>query len=172
MRIACPNCAAVYDVPDQALVRPRVLRCARCGHEWDSPPLPPEAAPPPIEPENLRAPPRTQAPRIAAPRMDALPFNVMDIPPRPAAARQQFRLGLGAPMLEAGDLGRGRPFGARALGAGAFGDRPFGVVAGIVGWVLTAAVLATVVALALLRQPQIEALWPPSQRLYGLLGLH
>lgn len=96
----------------------------------------------------------------------------MEIPPRPATTRQPLRLEIGPPLVEDSRSGRPRPFGARALGAGLFGDRPLGIVAGIVGWVLTAAVLTTVVTLVLLRQPQIEALWPPSQRLYGLLGLH
>ncbi len=98
--------------------------------------------------------------------MDAPPVAVMDIPPRPAAARSQLRMEVGPPLVDDGRLG-----GARVFGAEAFGGRSIGAVAGIVGWVLTVAALTAVVLLLLLRQPQIEALWPPSQRLYALLGL-
>ncbi|MGE4481002.1 zinc-ribbon domain-containing protein [Acidocella sp.] len=35
MRIACPNCHALYDVPDDLIGgRPRRLRCEQCGHGW------------------------------------------------------------------------------------------------------------------------------------------
>jgi predicted Zn finger-like uncharacterized protein len=45
MRIACPNCAAEYDVPEALLAAgPRLLRCARCGHQFQAA-LPGSAAP-------------------------------------------------------------------------------------------------------------------------------
>lgn len=45
MRIACPNCQTLYDVPDDLLVgHARRLRCEQCGHGWR---LAPEAAQPP-----------------------------------------------------------------------------------------------------------------------------
>jgi predicted Zn finger-like uncharacterized protein len=34
MRIACPTCAAEYEVPASRLAPRRVVRCARCGGEW------------------------------------------------------------------------------------------------------------------------------------------
>jgi predicted Zn finger-like uncharacterized protein len=34
MRIACPSCAVAYEVPDERLKPGRLVRCARCGHEW------------------------------------------------------------------------------------------------------------------------------------------
>ena len=34
MRIACPDCAAAYDVPDAMLSADREVRCARCGRNW------------------------------------------------------------------------------------------------------------------------------------------
>lgn len=34
MRIACPSCAVTYEVPGNRLTAGRVVRCARCGHEW------------------------------------------------------------------------------------------------------------------------------------------
>ncbi len=47
MRISCPNCAAEYEVPDQALAAgPRLLRCARCQHRFEA------ALPAPPAPES------------------------------------------------------------------------------------------------------------------------
>jgi predicted Zn finger-like uncharacterized protein len=59
MRVVCPGCDAVYEVPNAVLSGPpRMLRCARCGREWvPEPPVPavaaeaPEAAAPPPYPE-------------------------------------------------------------------------------------------------------------------------
>ncbi|NNM57391.1 zinc-ribbon domain-containing protein [Acidocella sp.] len=45
MRLLCPNCSAVYEVPDAALAgRSRKLQCARCGTGWRSEPLSPGLA--------------------------------------------------------------------------------------------------------------------------------
>ncbi len=88
MRIACPACAASYEVPDRLLAGPaRTLRCSRCGADFalpraeaPAPAAPPlvEAAPPPppaVEPDPPAAvapePPPPPAPRsepLAAPR--------------------------------------------------------------------------------------------------------
>jgi predicted Zn finger-like uncharacterized protein len=34
MRIVCPSCSAIYDVPDSLLMAGRRTRCARCDGEW------------------------------------------------------------------------------------------------------------------------------------------
>ena len=34
MRIQCPSCQAAYDVANVLLDPPRVVRCAKCGHDW------------------------------------------------------------------------------------------------------------------------------------------
>ena len=34
MRIGCPSCNAVYQVPDEQLLEGRVVRCVRCGTDW------------------------------------------------------------------------------------------------------------------------------------------
>lgn len=45
MRLLCPNCSAVYEVPDAALVgRSRKLQCTQCGTSWRSEPLSPDLA--------------------------------------------------------------------------------------------------------------------------------
>lgn len=172
MRIVCPQCAAVYNVPDEVLARPpRLFRCARCTHQW----TPPSTASPAVEPSPDPLPPPAAAvprapPRVAGPA--AAPAAVLEIPPRP-----QPQLALGAPLVEDGRPGGVRAFGIDPVGTRPVGSRRFGVtsagaVAGIVGWVLTAAILAIAVAVVLLRRPEIEALWPSSQRLYAMLGLH
>ncbi len=53
MRIACPSCAASYDVPDRLLAGRKALRCARCGEQWTPPP-----ADAPMPPEGFADPPR------------------------------------------------------------------------------------------------------------------
>jgi len=51
MRLSCPACQTEYEVPDAALAgRARTLRCANCGHQWQSSP-PPSPAPPPLPPQ-------------------------------------------------------------------------------------------------------------------------
>jgi predicted Zn finger-like uncharacterized protein len=45
MRLLCPNCSTVYEVPDAALAgRSRKLQCAQCGTGWRSEPLSPDLA--------------------------------------------------------------------------------------------------------------------------------
>jgi predicted Zn finger-like uncharacterized protein len=34
MRIACPSCAAQYEVPTSRLTSRKMVRCVRCGGEW------------------------------------------------------------------------------------------------------------------------------------------
>lgn len=178
MRIACPHCAAVYTVPDEVLAgEPRMFRCARCAFQW----VPPALGPAPV-------------PR-AAPAIGSSPLAVVEIPPRPALPALS-RLEADAPaatdgrprrvrLLSPAPLGApvgaasfgvlpfdGDPRGSQATGAGGISARTLGTVAGIVGWALTVALVIAAIVLLVLRQPQIEALWPPSQRLYALLGMH
>lgn len=52
MRVECPGCAALYEIPDHFLDGgARKLRCARCGHEWL-----PAGAPEPVAPVVVPAP--------------------------------------------------------------------------------------------------------------------
>ena len=40
MRIACPNCSAHFDVPDDAIPEDgRKLRCSQCQHKWHQLPI-------------------------------------------------------------------------------------------------------------------------------------
>jgi predicted Zn finger-like uncharacterized protein len=38
MRITCPRCAAIYDVPQSRLASRRIVRCARCSASWQPAP--------------------------------------------------------------------------------------------------------------------------------------
>ncbi len=68
MRIACPNCATEYDVPDRLLAGPgRMLRCSRCATDFALPP--PDAAPPPDRaPQRLE--PRVDVPLVPLPQQE------------------------------------------------------------------------------------------------------
>jgi predicted Zn finger-like uncharacterized protein len=86
MRIACPSCAATYDVPDRLLAGPaRTLRCSRCGADFPLPKTEAEAPePPPPEPPSL-AERVTPAPAAEAPvPLEARPEPLA--PPRRAVA--------------------------------------------------------------------------------------
>ena len=94
MRIACPNCAAEYDVPDAALAAgPRLLKCARCGHhfharsvlpeEEEGAPLPPASASPapaagPDRPPPSRGPTRSMPIDPPLPRLGDAPASPPD----------------------------------------------------------------------------------------------
>jgi predicted Zn finger-like uncharacterized protein len=152
MRIACPTCAAAYDVPDALLAAgPRLLRCARCSTEFPAalpeakappepqpepepqPALPPDPAPPepsptPAPPADLAAPPRERPVPTRGPAVSS-PIDALDAPAPPGQGR------LTAAWIAS--------FGA--IGAGLFA---------LVHW-----------------QAEIAAAWPPAARLYAVLGL-
>lgn len=63
MRIACPSCAAAYDVPDRLLAgTARALRCSRCGAGFALPAAAPVVAVPPAVPVPSAEPPLAEAP--------------------------------------------------------------------------------------------------------------
>jgi predicted Zn finger-like uncharacterized protein len=149
MRIACPACEAIYDVPDAMLAGgTRVVRCARCGNEWL--PLPTE------EPETDAASgPAPSAKPVAAPPAD------LDQPGRheprlnPLRPRAEARLERPSPPPEPEP-----ELPPRAAGAGA-----------VAAWVLSLLVLAAVAAAAVTWRAQVMAMWPPSERVFAALGL-
>ena len=75
MHIACPSCAATYDLPERQLAGGRAVRCARCGTSWTPVPLTP---PPPAAATSVAGP----VPLIPAPPR---PPRVMVLP-QPAVA--------------------------------------------------------------------------------------
>lgn len=149
MRLACPACQAIYEVPE-ALVRPGVaLRCARCANDWV-----PVAAPPPQA--ALPAPP--EVPQLAAPDAPSETFeDVPAAPQRPAPAPFPR---LRATRPEPPDIDVITP-----------DPDPPSRTPVLVGWALSVAILAGAGWAAVeWRQTVMEA-WPPSARAYAALGL-
>ncbi|MCX7933366.1 MAG: zinc-ribbon domain-containing protein, partial [Rhodovarius sp.] len=62
MRLACPACAATYEVPDALVGQGRQIRCARCGHVWFAAPAQAPAAPVAGTPTPAAEPAATPAP--------------------------------------------------------------------------------------------------------------
>ncbi len=153
MRIACPACAAAYDVPDRLLAGPpRTLRCSRCGTDFalpraEAPAEVPSAEPPPAAPAPA-VPPPAEPPPAAPPDPPAVTEREPPPPPRPRPVP------LAAPR---------RPM-----------DEPVEVPPprGLAGaWVASIAlVMAAIFALLVFRAKVIEV-WPASGRLFAALGL-
>ena len=145
MQLACPACAAIYNVPDSMIGEGRMMHCARCAHEWFARPLPkaalPEPMPAPAMPEASPAPPEPRAPIAPAPIARAPialapppPPRMAEAPPPPEPKSSQGQLLL-------------RLAWVASLGLVAWG--------GYFVWT---------------ERARMTELWPPIARLYGLLG--
>jgi predicted Zn finger-like uncharacterized protein len=67
MKLTCPKCAAVYDVPDGAIgPNGRKVRCLACATSWVEPPRADPKAPGGAMPSTLAAPAPEPEPRPAA----------------------------------------------------------------------------------------------------------
>ncbi|HEY2132594.1 MAG TPA: zinc-ribbon domain-containing protein [Acetobacteraceae bacterium] len=143
MRIACPNCHAVYNVP-LPLAGGRRVRCARCKHEFLPEPL--DAAPvadtrPPDEsPDGSSIEPAgTPAPVLAWPEPAA---------PR-APGRLQVDIGPEVARRQTAPRGRGAPT--------------------VVALAVSVLLLCGAGFAAYVWRAQVMAAWPPSQRLFQAL---
>jgi predicted Zn finger-like uncharacterized protein len=150
MRIACPSCDAVYDVPDAMLAAaPRAVRCARCGTEWT--------------PERLADPAPAVQPPPAGPRPPQAEPAMRPERPEPKLSSYRTRT---EPRIAADDEGDARPpprddeTAARRRRRGA-----------VAGWVLSVLLLLGLAVAAVAWRTQVMAAWPPSERVYGALGL-
>ncbi|MBO1075671.1 zinc-ribbon domain-containing protein [Roseomonas marmotae] len=157
MRIECPACAAVYEVPDQllapkGLVAPRPVRCLRCGNEWQPAAAPEGSAPP-------AAPPPSAAP---------LPARSVPPPPRQPPIPREASLAREA-LLPRGAASPPAPLQAGHAPARATQGR--GIVAPLLAWLLSLALLAAAALLLWRYRDAVVAAWPPAARLYGMLSL-
>lgn len=140
MRIACPTCEATYEVPDALIGSGRLLRCAKCGHEWM---VKPEAT---VLGEAIPAEMDAAPPAEAAPALPAVPPPLRPpgrqpqpiYPPLPTPEEQR-RARSATMLLSAAWIGSVLILGALGAGAWAY------------------------------RAPIVEA-WPPAARFYLLLG--
>jgi predicted Zn finger-like uncharacterized protein len=74
MRLVCPHCDALYDVPPSLLPGRRTVRCARCSGKWvEQGETPAVAIAPPIAPPEvpIHAPPPPQEAYVASSRPSA-----------------------------------------------------------------------------------------------------
>ena len=142
MRIVCPVCSATYEVSDSLLAPGRTVRCARCEEEWT-----PVSATPSPPPESALVPVSEPA---ATPGLE--PDDDLLPPPRqpregmpPLSAME--RLASRPAPLPRGPAGVRAAWGASILLLIVFGW-------GLIAW-----------------RGDIMHAWPPSERLYDLLGL-
>jgi len=159
MRIVCPSCQAVYEVPEKLLTgAPRKVRCARCGNHW----IPEPAASPAVE-----APPIVESQaelHAAAP---------------PALAEQQPAPGPGpGPTLPQAPPARAAPPPVVPRAVEKLAPEPSDIQAGHrtarlagLAWAASMALLAGAGWAAVVLRADIMAVWAPSRRLYVLLGL-
>jgi predicted Zn finger-like uncharacterized protein len=145
MRIRCPDCDAAFDVPDDKMRPGRNVRCARCHTVWL--PLPESVAPAEAEAE-----PDFDAPPAGAERMPELHVPDLNGPAFHAEESWPAYEPLVAPRPELRETDRSR-------------------VAVLLAWVLSLAVLGGVVGAAYAERSAVMRLWPPSQRVYQLVGL-
>lgn len=154
MRIACPSCAAEYDVPDAALaVGPRMLRCARCSHQFQAALPVPESPPATDFPGTGPRGPETAAQDQAEAVADS--FADSGAPDRPPPARGPTQsMPIDPPLPRLRDAPTTPP------------DR-----LALAGWLLTVAVLGVGVYAGFAFRAEIMDAWPASARLYDALGL-
>lgn len=155
MRITCPVCAALYELPpDYAARLPARTRCARCGAEWLAEP---EAAAGPV-PETARTTETAGAPEGETP---VEPFPPEEPPPEPAAVPVAARRAFAESSLSAPEsplaASAARPARSRVS------DRAL--------WFGSVAVVVLLIALFLALHRPIGHAWPASQRLFHALGL-
>ncbi len=140
MRVLCPSCATGYEI--ETILRPRRLRCARCGAEWRE--LPPEMAAA-ADPDPAQATGPAAAPAVPAspdpPRLDPEEREALSVRP------------MRRPPVRAAVLRMPRREDALLLGL----------------WILSLAVMAFALFAFWHWRSVIGHRWPPSLRLYRLL---
>ncbi|SFK97007.1 zinc-ribbon domain-containing protein [Falsiroseomonas stagni] len=142
MRIACPSCAAEYEVPDAALAAgPRMLRCARCSHQFEAALPSPPGAPAVPGPSPAAAPDQP-------PPEDSPP----DRPPPSRGPRQSNPID--PPLQRLSDAPASPP------------DRM-----ALAGWIMTVVVVGVGLYAGVTFRGEIMDAWPASARLYQALGL-
>ena len=148
MRVACPECAAEYDLPPAIAARlegGKTVRCARCGTTW---------APPPPRLDDFA--PENPAPDSPAP---AGPPQAPAAPPPPPQSAPRFPdpppplPGLPVPRQEAAE--------ARA-------DTSRFVT---LAWAASLLLLAGAAAAAWVWRIELVEAWPPAARAFVALGL-
>jgi predicted Zn finger-like uncharacterized protein len=156
MRIVCPSCAAVFDVPKVRLVPGQAVRCARCSTDWTPLALPGPAsdipAAEPLEPPGIAA----QPPKPESAGAHAAATPLVDQPasgPSVQSHATQGRLPSIQSVLDRLNL-------TTATEA-----------ALIAAWAVSIALVVGMAWAAVAWRGEIMHAWPPSERIYAALGL-
>ncbi len=189
MRIECPACTAVYELPDHLLNNgPRALRCAACGKTWSlSSGAPAETASQParevVEPPVQNAVAGPAGDRNFAALMAAVTAASDDSPAR-RQGMETDRLQVGAAADRSTDAdpergaapeaglaeATGLPMAAMAATtADSMRPRPsFGL---ILAWIATLGGIGSLVMAFALFPQGVVARWPAAARLYEAVGI-
>jgi predicted Zn finger-like uncharacterized protein len=149
MRIRCPSCSATYEVADALLDPPRMVRCARCAHDWVAEPV---AADPTLEPSaeaEVPAPEPTHEPPshdVAVDERYPEPEPVFGDTPLSAIERLSAPVDL-SPRIRRRD---------RLL---------------TFAWAASFALLAALGVAGYTQRERLMQEWPASKRVYARLGL-
>ncbi|MBS0559229.1 MAG: zinc-ribbon domain-containing protein [Proteobacteria bacterium] len=152
MRIVCPNCSAAYDVPDALLRGRRTVRCAACSREWSLT----DATPP--EPESLFRPEPPPAEEVLEGTAEEAPRNRLAAPGSEEGRREGIPREAIARAIAMDRLQNAPPPRRGGLGL-------------LIAWVLSFVVLGALAWSAYDWRIEVMNAWPPSIRLYTLLGL-
>jgi predicted Zn finger-like uncharacterized protein len=156
MRIACPGCNAMYDVPDAMLAGgTRTVRCARCSSEWKPQPVATEA---PLPTEAADADISFDAP---APHDDASTAD------SDAGGPVDPNTGMRVRAMRA----PARPPASLPAAAAPKAPRRGAMAIAIAAWAASLLVLAVAGGAAVSWRSQVIAAWPPSERVYAMIGL-
>ncbi len=145
MRIECPHCAAVYDVPEERLQGRKAVRCARCGTEF----IPAQEV---ATPEELRWP--EPVIETAAPEED-LSEELVEAEPQRRTPLPRHEI----PSISA----------MQRLAQSA--SPPPRSTAPVIAWAASLVFLALLIWAAVNWRAEIMQAWPPSTRAYAALGL-
>jgi predicted Zn finger-like uncharacterized protein len=163
MRVACPSCAAAYEVPDVLLTADRIVRCARCGENWK--PMAPAAG----QRDDRHAPAGSPAAYRSAPAGAGGTDEVSFADDVPEDTREDTSEdAIGATALPS----RGaRPVSAmeRLAALAPPSHRPD--MALTAAWVASVVLLVVVFAAALVWRHEVAHVWPATGRLYAWVGL-
>jgi predicted Zn finger-like uncharacterized protein len=149
MRIRCPSCSATYEVADALLDPPRMVRCARCAHDWVAEPVAADPTPePPAETELPAHEPAIQ------PAADDVTVDERYPEPEPAFGDTPLSAieRLAAPV----DLSPRIRRRDRLL---------------TVAWAASFALLAALGVAGYTQRDRLMEEWPASKRVYARLGL-
>jgi predicted Zn finger-like uncharacterized protein len=149
MRVQCPNCTIVYDVPEHLLVGRKTLRCARCGAEW----VPGE---PSAKPAQTVAPRPVQGPPATPPAAPSA-FIEPEVAPSIAHGRREEQI-------------EREPLSAMERLARPVEPPPRSPWLGV-AWVGSLIVLAALAWGAVAWRADVMHAWPPSTRAYAMIGL-